>query len=84
MDKHGSLNWGADFVMSHATTGVTGMQDPSKRLGEIITGIENPRKMLHDKNFLLTPFLDGKMLDVDVWSTESGTFLIDHMESCHI
>ena len=56
----------------------------TKRFGEIITGIENPRKMLHDKNFLLTPFLDGKMLDVDVWSTESGTFLIDHMESCHI
>ena len=40
--------------------------------------------MLHNKIFLLTPFLDGKMLDVNMPSTGSRTFLIDHMESGHI
>ena len=57
---------GANFVMSHAVVGMTGMQDPTKRFGEIITGIEDPRKMLHDEIFLFAPFLDGKMLDVNV------------------
>ena len=37
--------------------------------------------MLHDEIFLLTPFLDGKMLDVNVLSTGSRTFLVDHVES---
>ena len=71
-------------MMSHAAVGVTGMQDPFKRFGEIIAGIKNPRMMLHDEIFLLTPFLGGKILDVDVLSMGSGAFLIDHMESCHV
>ena len=76
MDEQRSLNWGADFVMSHTTTGMTGMWDPSKRFGEIITGIENPRKMFHDKIFLLAQFLNGKMLDVKVGiDLTSGTIL---------
>ena len=37
-----------------------------------VTGIENLRKMFHDKIFLLPPFLDGKMLDVNVSSTVWG------------
>ena len=76
--------WGANLTMSHATTGMTGMQNPSKRLGEIITGIENPRKMLHDEIFLLAPFLDSEMLDVNVSSTGSRTLFIDHLESSHV
>ena len=76
--------WGANLVMSHAAVGMTGMWDPSKRFGEIVAGIENPRKMLNGKIFLLAPFLDGKKLDVDMPSTRSRALLIDHMESCHI
>ena len=40
--------------------------------------------MLHDEIFLLAPFLDGKMLDVNMLSTGSRVFLIDNTESCHI
>ena len=50
----------------------------------LITGIENPRIMFHDKIFLVAPFSDDKTLDFNVPSTGSGAFLIDHMESCHI
>ena len=63
---------------------LTGMWGPSKRFGEIVTGIENTRKMPYDKIFLFAPFLDGKMLDVKMPSTESGAFLIVHMESSHV
>ena len=84
MGKQRSLVWEADLAMSHAMTDMTGMQDPSKRFGEIVAGIENLRKMLHDEIFLLAPFLDGEMLDVDVPSTGSRTFLIHHMASCHV
>ena len=73
MEERRSLNWGADFAMSHA---VTGMWDPTKRFGEIVTGIEDPRKMLHDEIFLLAPLLDGEMWNVNVSSTGSRMFLI--------
>ena len=70
--------------MSHTAAGMMGMWDSSKRFGEIIAGIGDPRKMLHDEIFLLAPFLDGEMLDVNVPSTGSRTLLIDHAESSHI
>ena len=75
---------GKCFVMSHAATGMMRTWDPTKRFSKIITGIEDPRMMLHDENFVLVPLLDGKMLDVNVPSTGSRTLLIDHMESSHI
>ena len=71
-------------MMSHDAAGMTGMEDPSKRFGEIVIGNEDPRKMLHDKIFLLAPLLDGKLLDVNVLSTGSGMLFIDHVESSHI
>ena len=61
--------WGADLAMSHAGESVMGMWDPSKRFSEIVTGIENCRKMLPDEFFLLVPFWDDKMLNVNVLST---------------
>ena len=75
---------GAGFMMSHAVAGMMGMWDPSKRFGEIVAVIENPMKMLHDQIFVLAPFLDGEMLDVNVPITGSRAFQNDHMESCHI
>ena len=60
------------------------MWNLSVRLGEIVSGIDNPRKMLHDELFLLAPFLDGKVLDINVPSIGCGTLLIDHTETCHI
>ena len=40
--------------------------------------------MLHDEIFLLAPFLDGEMLDVNKLSTGSRALFIDHMESGHM
>ena len=84
MGEQRSLMLGANFVMFHAAASMTGMWDPSKRFGEIVTGIEDPSKMLHDEMLLLAPFLDGKMLDVDLPSMGSGVFLMEHVESWHI
>ena len=75
MEEQKSLIWGANSVMPHVAAGMTDMDDPSKRFGEIITGIDDPRKMLHDEIFLLMPFLDGKMLDINVPSTGCKTLL---------
>ena len=76
--------WGANLIMPHVAMGITGMQDPSKRFGEILTRIDNPRKMLCDKIFLLALFLDGKMLDVNLSSTGCRMLFIDHVESCYV
>ena len=62
---------------------MTGMQDSSKRFGEIVTGIDDPREMFLDEDFLCTTFLNGKMLDVNVLSTGCGMLFIDCMVSSH-
>ena len=54
------------------------MENPSERLCQIITGIEDPREMFHDEVALLSPFLDGKMLDLDVLCTGCGSVFVDH------
>ena len=81
MGEQRSLIWGANLVITHAAVGMMGMWDPSKRFGEINAGIDDPRKMLHDEIFLLAPFLDGKMLDVNVPSMGCGMLFVDHMGS---
>ena len=40
--------------------------------------------MLHDDLFVCSPFLHGKPLGVDVFGTQSGTLLIDHVESSKV
>ena len=67
--------------MPHAAAS---MWDPSKWFGEIFAGIDDLRPVFHVKIFLLAPFLDGKMLDVNVPSTGCGVPFVDHMRSGHI
>ena len=71
-------------MMPHVAASLSGMQNSSKRFGEIDTGIDDPREMFHDKIFLFASFLDGKMLDVNVLSTGCGMLFIEDMESSHI
>ena len=64
--------------MSHATACMARMEHPSKNLGQIIARIENPCEMFHDNVAFLAPFLNGKVLDLDVTSTRCGTVFVDH------
>ena len=58
--------------MSHDATCVSFMQNPSKRLGEIITGVNNPRNERHDNITSLFPVLDSEMLNVNMVRSFSG------------
>ena len=70
--------------MSHTAAGMTSMQHTPKSLGKIITGIHRSGEMFHDKVALFAPFLNGKVLDLDVSSTRRGPRFVDHMQRCKI
>ena len=63
--------------MAHEPAGVAVMEDPTKRLGQIVGWVENPRDEAHDDVACVFPILDGKVLDVDVlasvsWNASAG------------
>ena len=64
--------------MSHATTGMSSMKNPTKGLRKIVTDIQNARAVTKNDVSFVAPFLDGEVLDLDVSSTRSGTGLVDH------
>ena len=58
------------------------MKNPTKGLGEVITGVQDAGQMTHEDFFLGAPFLDGKVLDFDMTSAWRRAVLIDHVEGC--
>ena len=43
--------------------GMVGMEDPAKRLGEVIAGVDDSRDMMHQDFLIFFPFLDGEVLN---------------------
>ena len=70
--------------MAHSAGRVTGMQLRTQSLGGLVGGIERSRKMGDHNLLTLAPFLNGKMLDVDVTRAGGGFVLVDHGNGRHI
>ena len=66
--------------MPHASPGVTSMQHPAKGLGQSIGGIEKAGKVFHDDVTFLAPFLNGKVLRLDMASLRRGPVLAGHLK----
>ena len=47
--------------MTHGTTSMSLMENPTERLGEIITGIDNARDKAHDDVTSFFPVLNGEV-----------------------
>jgi hypothetical protein len=54
------------------------MQRPAKSLGSLISGIHNTRDMEQSNKLVCTPFLNRKMLDINMPTTRRRFILIDH------
>lgn len=66
-------------VMAHDTAGVTSMQDPTKRFGQIVGWIDHTRDVTHHNIARVLPILDRKMLDHDMPGTFGGYAGIHHI-----
>lgn len=64
--------------MSHQAADVTGVKDPSERLGVSIAWIDDARDVVHLDVPISSPLLDGEMLDINVSRARRGSVLIDH------
>ena len=58
------------------------MKNLAENFGPIIAGVDNPRNMLHHNLSFGTPFLNGKMLDLDMTSMRSGPIFVDPVPRC--
>ena len=59
--------------MTHRPPGMAVMEYVSKDLGQIVAAIDNAWNMAKNDIAFLTPLLDGKVLNLDMSSTRSGT-----------
>ena len=60
------------------------MQYPAEGLGEIVRWANDSRNMMHSKILLRFPFLNGKMLDINVTGSFSRDTIINHDDSRNI
>ena len=60
------------------------MQNPTNRFGECITGIDDSRDMFECNIATLLPFLDCKVLNIDMTGTFSWFSSIHHVDSRHV
>ena len=70
--------------MTHKTTAVARVKNPSKWLRQVIRYINNSWDMAHDNVTLFTPILDGKVLNINMTGSLSRDTIIDHIDSGHI
>ena len=61
------------LIMSHNLTGMSCMQNPSKGLGEVITGVNNPRNEGQSYVTSFFPVLCGEVLNIDMADRSVGT-----------
>jgi hypothetical protein len=58
---------------------MTGMKGPTKGFGFLVRGIQNAGEVADNDQAISTPFLNGKVLDVNVPGPRSGAVLVDHV-----
>ena len=54
------------------------VQGPSESFGRLISHIDNTGQMVHDNNAVASPFLNCKVLDVNMPRVRCGFSLVDH------
>ena len=54
------------------------MKDPTKGFCQVVAGVDDARTMTQDDVDLVSPFLNGEVLNLDVLCTGSRPILIDH------
>ena len=70
--------------MAHDAACMAAVKNPSQRFGHIIGGVDDAGDVVHDDVASVLPFLDGKMLDVDVPRAFGGHACIDHANGRHV
>ena len=68
------------LAMSHDTASVSRMQNPSKGLGEIITGVNNPRNEGQSCITSFFPVLHSEVLNIDMAGSFGGDKSIHHVK----
>ena len=64
--------------MSHAAAGVARMKHPAQSFREIVADVHDSWAMVHNDITCVLPFLDGKVLNVDVTRARGGTRFVNH------
>ena len=64
------------MVVAHHSSGMTGMKDPTQRLGEVIGWVDDSWNVVHDDVTIIFPLLNSKPRDVNMFS---GDLRVDHM-----
>ena len=70
-----------EAVMAHRATDMAAVEDPAERFGQSIRGVDRARDMLQNNIALIFPFLNGKMLDVNMPGADRGFGGIHHEDS---
>ena len=70
--------------MAHDATCMSLMEHPSQRFGEIVAWVDHTRDMTKDDVALLLPFLDSKVLNINVSRTIGGGSCIDDLDCRHV
>ena len=68
-------------MVTHRTTNVAGVQCPAKCLDGLVAGVDDTKDMAHDDVTSGEPFLNRKVLDVDMTGASSRTSLVHHSDS---
>jgi hypothetical protein len=70
--------------MTHCTTDVTVVKDPSQSFRKGIRNVDDAWNMLEDNVTAVFPFLDGKKLDIHMACTVSWLSRVDHFDGSRI
>jgi hypothetical protein len=79
--KGGALR---NTIVSHRVPDMTRVKDPTESLGACIGRIDGGWDVKHANDTPGAPFLDSKVLNVDVMRTSSRAIFIDHGDGCLI
>ena len=70
--------------MAHDATSVATMKLATKGFSSLIRRVENTSQVGHHDDLTLPPFLDGKVLNINMARARGGSIVIDHIDSCKV
>lgn len=71
-------------VVAHESTCMSGVEDPTKWLGEVISRVNDARNMVKVDVAILFPVLDGEVLYINVASPFSWEPSVDHLDGGNV
>jgi hypothetical protein len=63
---------------------MTRVQSPTESFGRLISHIDNAGQMVHDNNAAASPFLNCKVLDVNMPGVRCGLSFVDHSDGRNV